>query len=131
MRKESEIRNMKYSAKITKLGAESLLFLDDENCNFIIIFNENAPKELADISVLHEHKKLLAAPKKGDIVVICEKVFTVTDVGYEVINTLEELGHCTLSFKGKMTVDRPGIIELSGDPISADDIYVGGYIEIY
>lgn len=131
MRNEREVKNMKYSAKITKLGNEALQFLEEENCNFLIIFNEDAPEELAEISVLHEKKPLLAAPQKGDIVVICEKVFTVTDVGYEAINTLEELGHCTLSFKGKMTVDRPGIIELAGDPLLPSDIHIGGYIEIY
>lgn len=43
---------MKYKATITGLGECALDFLD-ECCNFIIIFNEDAPPELADISVLH------------------------------------------------------------------------------
>ena len=122
---------MKYSAKITGLGPEALLFLDDEYCNFIIIFNEDAPPELAAISVLHECSTLLADPKVGDIVVICEKVYTILDIGEEAIQTLRKLGHCTVSFKGQQKADRPGIIELAGEPMTKEEIMTGGYIEIY
>ena len=54
---------MKYKATITGLGECALDFLD-ECCNFIIIFNEDAPPELADISVLHTKVKLRRI-KKG------------------------------------------------------------------
>ena len=91
---------MKYQATITGLGSCALDFLD-ECCNFIIIFNEDAPSELA-----------------------------ISDVGWEALNTLKELGHCTLSFKGLDTVERPGIIELIGEPIKAEQLVVGGTIEI-
>ncbi|WP_264471148.1 PTS glucitol/sorbitol transporter subunit IIA, partial [Thomasclavelia ramosa] len=53
-----------------------------------------------------------------------------SDVGWEALNTLKELGHCTLSFKGLDTVERPGIIELVGEPIKAEQLLVGGTIEI-
>lgn len=43
---------MKFQVKITGWGADALEFLNP-TCNFIIIFNEDAPPELADISVLH------------------------------------------------------------------------------
>ena len=112
---------MKYKATITGLGECALDFLD-ECCNFIIIFNEDAPPELADISVLHT--------KSGDTVRICGVEYTIADVGWEALNTLKELGHCTLSFKGLDTVERPGIIELIGEPIKAEQLLVGGTIEI-
>ena len=50
---------MKYKATITGLGECALDFLD-ECCNFIIIFNEDAPPELADISVLHTKSEVKA-----------------------------------------------------------------------
>ena len=102
----------------------------DECCNFIIIFNEDAPPELADISVLHTKSEVKEDPKKGDTVRICGVEYTIADVGWEALNTLKELGHCTLSFKGLDTVERPGIIELIGEPIKAEQLLVGGTIEI-
>ena len=114
---------MKYQATITGLGSCALDFLD-ECCNFIIIFNEDAPSELADISVLHTKSELKEDPKKGDTVRICGVEYTISDVGWEALNTLKELGHCTLSFKGL------GIIELIGEPIKAEQLVVGGTIEI-
>ncbi|MBS6180702.1 PTS glucitol/sorbitol transporter subunit IIA [[Clostridium] innocuum] len=120
---------MKYQATITGLGACALDFLD-ECCNFIIIFNEDAPSELADISVLHTKCEVKEDPKKGDTVRICGVEYTISDVGWEALNTLKELGHCTLSFKGLDTVERPGIIELVGEPIKAEQLLIGGTIEI-
>ena len=43
---------MKYDTRISGWGECALEFLN-EDCNFLIIFNETAPQELADISVLH------------------------------------------------------------------------------
>ena len=47
---------MKYQSKIVGLGPDALAFLDDEDMNFIIIFNEDAPPELAELSVLHKSR---------------------------------------------------------------------------
>ncbi len=44
---------MKYQSEIVGLGPDALAFLEDEDMNFIIIFNEDAPPELAELSVLH------------------------------------------------------------------------------
>ena len=41
---------MKYQSKIVGLGPDALAFLEDEDMNFIIIFNEDAPPELAELS---------------------------------------------------------------------------------
>ena len=49
---------MKYQSKIVGLGPDALAFLDDEDMNFIIIFNEDAPPELAELSVLHTKAEL-------------------------------------------------------------------------
>ena len=69
---------MKYKATITGLGECALDFLD-ECCNFIIIFNEDAPPELADISVLHTKSEVREDPKKGDTVRICGVEYTIAD----------------------------------------------------
>lgn len=122
---------MKYSAKITDIGSEALQFLTEETCRFIIIFNNDAPLELAEISVMHEKAELKELPVKGDKMKVCGKEYTITAVGEEAIATLKELGHCTVSFKGLEIPARPGIIELLGERLKPEDIKKGETIEIY
>ena len=123
---------MKYYCEITSWGDEALLFLDNPEANFIIIFNNNAPAELAAFSVLHTPGNYKADPAVGDMMVVCEKAFTITAIGDEALDTLKEMGHCTLSFKGGEVAERPGCIMLQGDaPLTKDDISAGMTIEIF
>ncbi|WP_106626610.1 PTS glucitol/sorbitol transporter subunit IIA [Selenomonas massiliensis] len=123
---------MKYYCEITSWGDEALLFLDNPEANFIIIFNNNAPAELAAFSVLHTPGNYNADPAVGDMMVVCEKAFTITAIGDEALDTLKEMGHCTLSFKGGEVAERPGCIMLQGDaPLTKDDISAGMTIEIF
>ena len=123
---------MKYHCEITSWGDEALLFLDNPETNFIIIFNNNAPAELASFSVLHTPGNYNADPAVGDTLIICDKVFNITAIGAEVLHTLKELGHCTLSFKDVREPERPGCIMLDGDvPLVREDVRMGATIEIY
>lgn len=122
---------MKYCSTITGWGPDALGFLEDEECNFLILFNENAPEELAEIAVLHTEAELHTDPAPGDTMIICGKVYDVTAVGDEAKETLRALGHCTLSFKGGAEPERPGCIMLEGEKLTAADLAVGGTIEIY
>ena len=87
---------MKYDTRISGWGECALEFLN-EDCNFLIIFNETAPQELADISVLHTVAMLQEEPCVGDTVQICDVSYTITAIGFEALHTLKELGHCCLS----------------------------------
>lgn len=122
---------MKYCATITGWGEDALGFLADEDCNFMILFNEGAPAELAEIAVLHTKAELAADPAVGDTMMICDKVYDITAVGDEALHTLRQLGHCTLSFKGGSEPERPGCIMLEGEPLRPEDVVKGGTIEIY
>lgn len=122
---------MKYQATITGWGEDALDFLGDENTNFIVVFNNNAPEELAEIAVLHTIEELKADPAPGDTLIFCDKVYDITAVGDEAKHTLRQLGHCTLSFKGGSEPERPGCIMLEGEPLTAADVKKGGTIEIY
>lgn len=107
-------------------------FLEEKSVNFIVIFNNDAPDELVEISVLHEITELYEDPATGDTVEICGKRFKITAVGDDAAHTLRTLGHCTLSFQGGSVPERPGCIMLEGDdPLTSSDIQVGGRIEIY
>lgn len=122
---------MKYCSTITGWGEEALGFLSDEECNFLILFGENAPEELAEIAVQHTDAVLHADPVPGDTLIFCGKTYDVTAVGSEAVHTLRTLGHCTLSFKGGSEAERPGCIMLEGEPLSPDDVTVGATIELY
>ena len=123
---------MKYSSEITGFGPEAFEFLEPELAlNFVIIFNEDAPPELAELAILHKKADVIADPAKGDILMIGENVYTITAVGSEAPQTLRELGHCTMAFGGGEEAFRPGCIMLEGPMLSRDSVKVGDRIEIY
>lgn len=123
---------MKYSAKITGWGPDALSFLEEEEMNFIVIFDEDAPPELGEISILHTKTSMGEDPVAGDTLKLCGKTFTITAVGSEALHTLRTLGHCTISFRGGNEAERPGCIMVTGkEPFTVSDVVHGGEIEIY
>ena len=58
---------MKYCSTITGWGPDALGFLEEEDCNFLILFNEDAPEELAEIAVLHTKAKLAAEEARREV----------------------------------------------------------------
>jgi len=101
---------MKWTVTVTKLGEMAQEMMEG---GLLIIFNENAPEELADISVLHTISPLEGSVEKGDTLYINDQAFTVFDVGDEVNHTLKTLGHCTLKFE-EANVQLPGEMTLIG-----------------
>ena len=123
---------MKYRATITGHGPEAFEFLSKaHDLNFVIIFNEDAPEELAELSILHTQEKVLAMPVPGDIMKLGKNIYTITAVGTEVEQTLTTLGHCTLAFGGATEAYRPGCIMLDGPILTKEAVPVGETIEIY
>lgn len=98
---------MKYEVQIVECGEMAKEFLDN---GMIIIFNDNAPPELAEISVLHTSGILQKDVEAGDRVQIGNMEYLVTSIGHEANKTLKELGHCTLKFNGLKEADLPGVI---------------------
>ncbi len=121
---------MKYSTTIVSWGEEALSFLEEENA-FVVIFDRNAPEELAEIAILHEHAELTADPAVGDTMIFCGKTYEVTAVGEEAIHTLRTLGHCSLLFTGADEPELSGQIVLKGEPLTEADVKVGGVIQLF
>lgn len=123
---------MKYDVTITGLGPMALEFLSPEmEMQFVILFNENAPAELAELAILHTAGEMTEAPAPGDTMKVGEKVYKITAVGDEAIHTLKELGHCTLAFTSSEEPYRPGCINLDGEPVTAADVVDGTVIQIF
>jgi PTS system glucitol/sorbitol-specific IIA component len=123
---------MKYDVTVTGLGSMALEFLNPSmEMRFVILFNEDAPAELADLAILHTQGEMTEAPAPGDTMKIGEKTYKVTAVGDEAIHTLATLGHCTLAFTSDTTPYRPGCINLDGEVITAADVANGAVIQIF
>jgi len=115
-----------YKTKITEIGSMVNEFIQEK---MLIVFNDNAPDALREMSVLHTIEVLNHAVKVDDIVVFGDKEYLVTAVGHEANNTLETMGHCTFCFNGAETVQIPGQIELLGEEIPI--VEVGFDFHIY
>lgn len=113
----------KYNVTITGLGAMAIELMESGT---MIIFDENAPEELSEISVLHTSSRLEKDVKPGDTLSIGEYSYKILDIGSEANHTLKSMGHCSLKFEGSK-VQLPGEIVLEGDmPIVkvGDDIII-------
>lgn len=123
---------MKYDVTVTGLGDMALAFLDPAmEMRFVILFNDDAPAELAELAILHTKAELTEAPAPGDTMKIGEKTYKITAVGDEAIHTLKELGHCTLAFTADTEPYRPGCINLDGEIITEADVANGAIIQIF
>lgn len=123
---------MKYDVTVTGLGDMALAFLDPAmEMRFVILFNDDAPAELAELAILHTKGEMTEAPAPGDTMKIGEKTYKITAVGDEAIHTLKELGHCTLAFTADTEPYRPGCINLDGEIITEADLADGTVIQIF
>jgi len=115
---------MKYEVTVTGIGEMAYELLN--SFDGLIIFDESAPPELAEISILHSTGEVEGEIQVGDQVTVGRYQYRVTAVGDEAISTLKSMGHCTLKFTGHSTVDLPGQIELEGE--KRPEILVGDVI---
>ena len=123
---------MKYEVTVTGLGDMALAFLDPAmEMRFVILFNDNAPAELAELAILHTEAEMTEAPAPGDTMKIGEKTYKITAVGDEAIHTLATLGHCTLAFTADTEPYRPGCINLDGEIVTEADLANGTVIQIF
>ena len=123
---------MKYDVSVTGLGDMALAFLDPAmEMRFVILFNDDAPAELAELAILHTKAELTEAPAPGDTMKIGTKTYKITAVGDEAIQTLKELGHCTLAFTADTEPYRPGCINLDGEIVTEADLANGTEIQIF
>ena len=123
---------MKYDVTVTGLGSMAMMFLGDEmEMKFVILFNNDAPPELADMAILHTPGELTEDPAPGDTLKLGEKTYKITAVGEEAKQTLRTMGHCTLAFTSDTEPYRPGCINLDGEMITEADVANGAKLQIF
>jgi len=104
--------------EVTNVGPEVEELL--EEAGTLVLFEEGAPPELAEMSVLHEHSESREDPPEvGDMMVIDGREFRITAVGDSAWKNMLKLGHASFKFNGAEEVELPGEICLeeseSGD----------------
>ncbi len=98
-----------YRTEITEVGPEVEEFLD--TAGIMITFEDGAPPELAEISILHKHTdRREEPPVAGDTVVIGDREFRITAVGGIAWKNMLELGHAVFKFNGASEAELPGEI---------------------
>ena len=104
--------------EVTNVGPEVEELL--EEVGTLVLFEEGAPPELAEMSVLHEHSESREDPPEvGDMMVIDGREFRITAVGDSAWKNMLKLGHASFKFNGAEEVELPGEICLE-EPGSGD-----------
>ena len=116
-----------YSTIVQEIGVQVHAFKD---ARMMILFNENAPKELREYCVLHRGNKLDDTVRAGDVFRLGREDYRVVFVGSEVQKNLRDLGHITLRFNGN---EEGESLEGSLYPEAKDaaDVAIGDEIAIY
>lgn len=114
-----------YRVTVTRIGAMAGEFMAQ---GMIVLFDENAPPELAEISILHSKGTVEGSIRPGHFFSINDSVYRVTAVGYKVEENLSKLGHITVKFDGKTSPELPGDLHVEAKDVPA--INPGDVIEI-
>ena len=108
-----------YRTEITEIGPEVEEFLD--TAGIMITFEDGAPPELAEISVMHKHiGRREEPPVAGDMVSIGDREYGITAVGEIAWKNMLELGHVVFKFNGATEAELPG--EICLEEQQAEDV---------
>ena len=102
---------VKYSSKITAVGAMAQEFLD-KNSSFILM-DEGKHPNLADTVVQHTVSELKEEIVEGDKIQVGRTEMKILKVGGDVNKNLREIGHCTVVVNGEGTL--PGQLVVKSD----------------
>ena len=98
-----------YRTEITEVGPDVEEFLD--GAGLMITFEDGAPPELAEISVIHKYTEQREEPPvAGDILAIGPLEFEITAIGGTAWKNMLELGHAAFKFNGAQEAGLPGEI---------------------
>lgn len=105
-----------YQTEITKIGPLASEFID---ADMLILFKTDAPAELADYCLLHEHNELIEDITAGDTLYIGDQPFRILEVGEAVNKNLAALGHITIRPEAGEEENLPGTLVIEQGDIPA------------
>ena len=116
---------VKYETTVTAVGPMAVEFAAE---GILVFFGTNAPEELHEFAILHEHTPNDEDVVPGDRLAIGEAESVVTGVGDVANDNLRNLGHLVVKFNGLTETELPGEVSVTaGD---APTIEPGTHIRI-
>ncbi len=101
---------LKYQTTVTSVGPMAVEFAAE---GILVFFGTNAPEELHDFAILHEHTPNEEDVALGDTLEIGGVEFTVTGVGDVANDNLRNLGHLVVKFNGLAETELPGEVSVT------------------
>lgn len=95
----------RYETRVTGVGEMAGEFFD---AGIVVLFGQEAPEEVADISVLHEPSVTDGGVDVGCTVRIGDEALRVLAVGEVANENLANLGHLVLKRNGQQEASMPG-----------------------
>ena len=105
--------SIKYEVNVTAIGKLARKFLESNSS--VILLDEGAHPNLAEMVIEHTPGDLTADIAAGDTLTIGKQKYKVVRVGENANDTIRESGHCTLIFNAKGSM--PGQIEVEGTAV--------------
>ena len=102
--------NVKYETTVTAVGPMAVEFAAE---GILVFFGTDAPEELHDFAILHEHTPNDHDVVAGDTLEIGGVDFTVTGVGDVANDNLRNLGHLVVKFNGLAETELPGEVSVT------------------
>lgn len=102
---------MLYRTQLTQIGEYAADALSDK---MMILFNDNAPADVADYCFIHPAAALTGEIRVGGQFVLGAVSYPITAVGDVVNQNLGELGHITIRFDGGSVAEYPGTVHVKG-----------------
>lgn len=115
----------KYRMTVVSIGELAQEFLAE---GIMVFFGTNAPEELQEHSIVHEHGELAADVVPGDTVVIDGNRFEVLAVGPVANGNLRNLGHLVLKFNGLTEPEMDGDVTVAETELPS--VTIGTQIQI-
>ena len=103
------MNNVKYETKVMQIGPMAQDFIDE---GILVFFGMNAPEELTEFAILHEHTQLQHPVETGDTLLIGDTSIQVLSVGDVANENLANLGHFVVKFNGFTDPEMPGDISV-------------------
>ena len=105
--------SVEYEVTVTAIGKLARKFLESNNS--VILLDEGAHPNLAEMVIEHTPSELTGDLVAGDTLTIGKQKYKIVRVGENANDTIRESGHCTLLFNAKGSM--PGQIEVEGTAI--------------
>lgn len=117
---------LKLRTRVTSIGQGVEEF---RAAQILVFFQDGAPEELAEFSILHAAEINLATVAPGDSLHLGDETFGVLAVGDVANENLANLGHLVVKANGLTQPEMPGDVCVESRPLPG--MNVGDLIEIY